>query len=77
MLWQKSQRLHPFSILMEPDSEAIVCDNSIRFPEGAFIRIVKRIMRIIPLAAINICPVIPKSGNDREGWMPDQSLPRT
>jgi len=38
---------------------------------------ITRIMRIIPPAEINVCPVIPESGDDREGWMPDQSLPRT
>ena len=42
ILWQQSQRLHPFSFLMETDSEAIVCDNSIRFSEMTFIRVTTR-----------------------------------
>jgi hypothetical protein len=35
---------HPFSILVEPDSEAIVCDNSMRFSEPTFICMVSRII---------------------------------
>jgi len=32
---------------MEPDSEAIVCDNSMRFSEGTFIRVITKIMTMI------------------------------
>jgi hypothetical protein len=46
MLWQKSQRRHPFSVLMEPISEAIVWDSSFRFSERTFIRMMTRIMQI-------------------------------
>jgi hypothetical protein len=38
MLWQKSQRLHPISLLMESINETIVYDNSMSFAEIAFIR---------------------------------------
>jgi hypothetical protein len=31
---------------MEPISEAIVCDSSMRFSEGAFIRMITRIIKI-------------------------------
>jgi hypothetical protein len=31
---------------MEPDNEAIVCDNSMRFSERTFIRVITRIIRI-------------------------------
>ena len=31
---------------MEPDREAIVCDNSMRFSERTFIRVITRIIRI-------------------------------
>lgn len=41
---------------MEPDNEAIVCENSIDFPRGAFIRMIKRIMRIIPPTVLMIFP---------------------
>jgi len=44
ILWQKSQRWHPFSILVEPDSEVIVCDNSRRFSERTFIRMITKII---------------------------------
>jgi hypothetical protein len=37
---------HPFSIFMEPDSEAIVCDNAMHFPEGTFMGIIKTIMKM-------------------------------
>jgi len=47
MLWQKSQRRHPFSVLMEPISEAIVWDSSLRFSERTFIRMMTRIMQIV------------------------------
>lgn len=46
-LWQKSQRLHPFSIFMIPDSEVIACNNSIRFSGKTFIRVITRIMQSI------------------------------
>ena len=62
---------------MDPDGEAIICENSMLFPKGAFILMITRMMSIIPPAAINVCPVILGNGNDREGWMLDQSLPRT
>jgi hypothetical protein len=32
---------------MKPDSEAIVCDNSMRFSGKTFIRIIARIMEIV------------------------------
>jgi hypothetical protein len=32
---------------MEPDSDAIVCDNSMRFSERTFIRMITRIIKII------------------------------
>jgi hypothetical protein len=32
---------------MEPDSEAIVCDNSMRFSERSSIRMMTRIMQIV------------------------------
>jgi len=32
---------------MEPDSEAIVCDNSTRFSDRTFIRVIMRIMKIV------------------------------
>jgi hypothetical protein len=47
MLWQKSQRRHPFSVLMEPISEAIAWDSSLRFSSRTFIRILTRIMQIV------------------------------
>jgi hypothetical protein len=36
---------------MDPDSEAIVCDNSMRFSEGTFIRIITRIIIVTPPSA--------------------------
>jgi len=30
---------------MEPDSEAIVCDNSMRFSDRTFIRMIRRIIK--------------------------------
>ena len=35
------------TLLMEPDSEAIVCDNSMRFSERTFIRMITRIIQIV------------------------------
>jgi hypothetical protein len=32
---------------MEPDSEAIVCDNSLRFSESTFIRMITKIIKIV------------------------------
>jgi hypothetical protein len=32
---------------VEPDSEAIVCDNSMRFSERTFIRIITKIIKIV------------------------------
>jgi hypothetical protein len=32
---------------MEPNNEAIVCDNSMRFSESTFIRIITRIIKIV------------------------------
>ena len=45
ILWQKSQRRHPFFILVERDSEEIVCDNSMRFSGKTFIRMIKRVIK--------------------------------
>jgi hypothetical protein len=46
MLWEKSQRRHPFSVLMERIREAIVCDSSRCLSERTFMRMMTRIMKI-------------------------------
>jgi hypothetical protein len=43
---------------MEPDSEAIVCDNSLRFSERTFIRMTTRIIKIV---IANGLPIIGKN----------------
>lgn len=47
LLWPKSQRLHPFSVLMEPVSKTIVCDSSLHSPGGTFIRMMTRIIQVV------------------------------
>ena len=44
---QKSQPLHPFSVLMESTSKLIVCDSSMRLSERIFMRIIPRIIGIV------------------------------
>ena len=47
ILWKKLQRWHPFSVLMEPIKEPIVCDSSLRFSERTFIRMMTTIIKIV------------------------------
>jgi hypothetical protein len=39
---------------MEPDSEAIVCDNSMRFTDRTFIRVIMRIMKTVKAKGLPI-----------------------
>ena len=45
---------YPFYILMEPDSEAIVCDNFIRFSERTLIRMMTKIIRSVIASGLPI-----------------------
>ena len=49
-----SQLWHPFSILVEMDSEEIVCDNSVRFSGRASIFMVKRIIKKVEASSLPI-----------------------
>jgi len=60
MLWQKSQRRHPFSVLMELIREAIVWDSSLRFSAKTLIRMMTRIMPIVSASGL------PKTGKRQE-----------
>jgi hypothetical protein len=48
---------------VEPDSKVIVCDNSKRFSERTFIRIITRIMKIV------IAKGLPTTEEKSEVWI--------
>jgi hypothetical protein len=65
ILRKKSHRRHPFSALIRPVRESIVCDNSLCFSVRTFMRIMRRIM---PRILANGLPIAEKMRNSESSF---------